>query len=40
LFEFVEKGQILMPFSDLALSKPEEFSTKIKGRICVYRGIV
>ena len=29
-----------MPFSGLAHSKLKLFSTKIKGRLCVYRGIV
>ena len=40
LLIFFEKGQILMPFSGQAPLKLKKARKKIKGRLCVYRGIV
>ena len=38
-FDIFEKGQIMMPFSGLAPLKLIFFSKKIKGSLCVYRGM-
>ena len=37
VFEIFEKGQILRPFSGLALSKLKSFSNLFNGRICANR---